>query len=68
MRRAAFGGGDPVADGPRGIVADVLLMAALEFGDPIEMFVLMKADNFSRQALRLSLRFHDSVSQWKSTS
>jgi hypothetical protein len=68
VRGAAFGSGDPVTDSPRGIVADVLLMAALEFGDPIEMFVLMEADDFSRRALRLSLRFHDSVSQWKSTS
>jgi hypothetical protein len=39
-------------------MSDVLLMPALKLGDPIQVFILVKTDNFSRQTLRLALRFH----------
>jgi hypothetical protein len=40
-------------------VADVLLMAALEFGDPIAVFVHVKADDLARRTCRWRAhRFH----------
>lgn len=42
MRTAALFGRDPFARGPRGIVAHVLVMAALELRDPMLFFVLME--------------------------
>jgi hypothetical protein len=38
---------DPGAIGPGRIVADVLVVAALEFGDPIIVLVLMKPYDFA---------------------
>ena len=45
--QAAFGGDDPRAVGPRRIVADVLVVAAFQFGYPIAVLVLMKPDDFA---------------------
>ena len=47
---AALRGGDPFAVEPGRVVADVLLMAAFEFGDPVKVFVLVKADDFARDS------------------
>jgi hypothetical protein len=38
---------DPRTVGPGRIVADVLVVAALQFGDPILVLVLMKSDDFA---------------------
>lgn len=48
--------GYPVASGPRGIVADVLLMAAFEVGDPVEGLVGVKPHDLARDSRRF--RFH----------
>ncbi len=45
---ASLRSGDPVATGPGRIVADMLLMAAFEVGNPVEAVVLMKADDSTR--------------------
>jgi hypothetical protein len=44
---AALRSDDPGAGGPRRIVADVLVVAALQFGYPVIVFVLMKPDDFA---------------------
>ena len=49
---AALQAGDPRAVGPGWIVADVLLVAAFEFGDPVFVFILVEADDFAGE------RFH----------
>lgn len=41
----SFLSGHPCADEPRWIVADVLVVAAFEMGDPVLLFVLMKSDD-----------------------
>ena len=46
---------------PGRIVSDVLLMPALKFGDPIQIFIQMKTNNFPRLTLKLSLGFHDEL-------
>ena len=48
MFTAAFGGGDPCAIGPRRVVANVLLVTAFEFGDPVVVLILVEADDFAR--------------------
>jgi hypothetical protein len=58
VRLPTFGSGNPVAMGPRRIVANVLLMAAFEIGDPIANFISMKADNFSWVTFGFVLRLH----------
>jgi len=40
-------GGYPVMVGVRGIVANVLLMAALKLGDPIAVGIHVKTDDFA---------------------
>jgi hypothetical protein len=42
-------------------MSDVLLMPALKFGDPIQIFIQMKTNNFPRLTLKLSLGFHDEL-------
>jgi hypothetical protein len=37
---------------PRRIVANLLLMPAFKVGNPVEAFILMKSDNFARDAGR----------------
>ena len=44
---AAFGGGDPGADAPGRIVADVLGVAAVQVGDPVAAVVLVEGDDFT---------------------
>jgi hypothetical protein len=44
---AAFGGGNPFADSPRWVVADVLGVSAVEVGDPVELLVLVERDDFA---------------------
>jgi hypothetical protein len=58
MRLPAFGGRDPVADRPRGIMPDMLRVATFQIGNPIQVLILMKADDFSGQTLALALRLH----------
>lgn len=41
---------DPISIHPRGIVADVLLMAAFEFGYPVVVLVLVVADDSAADA------------------
>jgi hypothetical protein len=41
---------------PGRIVADVLLMAALQFGDPVAVFIHVKTDDFAQDPDRL--RWH----------
>ena len=53
---------DPMSVSPRWVLADVLLMAALKRGDPIQLFVHVKPDNFSRKTLKLSLWYHGLLS------
>ena len=38
--------GDPLADGPGGIVADVLIVSAGELGDPVPFFILVIANDW----------------------
>jgi len=47
---AAERSGYPMASGPRGIVADVQLMATFEVGDPVEGFVGVKPHDFTRDS------------------
>ena len=47
VRGAALGGEDPRTNGPWRIVAEVLIVAALEFGDPVAVFVLVKGNYFA---------------------
>jgi hypothetical protein len=49
---ATLRGGHPVMLGPGRIVADVLLMAALQLGDPIPVFIHMEADDFAQNSCR----------------
>ena len=50
-----------MALGPWRIMPDVLLMSAFEFRNPIQIFILVKSDNFSRPALGLALRLHNAL-------
>ena len=45
---AAFGGDNPGAVGEGGIVADVAGVAALEVGNPMLLFVLVKTYDFAK--------------------
>jgi hypothetical protein len=45
--QAPFGSDDPRAGSPGRIVAHVLVVAALQFGDPIIVLILMKPDDFA---------------------
>ena len=47
MRSTALLGYNPRADGPRGIVAHVLAVAALEIGDPIAGVVLVESHDLA---------------------
>ena len=58
VRAPTFGRGDPMTNGPWRIMSNMLLMPALKFSDPFQIFILVKTDNFSWQTLRLALRFH----------
>lgn len=49
LRCAAFGSDDPGAIHPGRVVPNVLLVTALELGDPVAEFVLVIADNASVQ-------------------
>ena len=40
---------DPMTVSPRWVLADVLLVAALKRGHPIQLFIQVKTDNFSRK-------------------
>ena len=42
---AAGRAGDPLADGPGGIVADVLIVSTGELGDPVPFFILVIAND-----------------------
>ena len=54
---ATLRGGDPSTIGPGRVVADVLLMAAFEFGYPVVVLILVEADDFSWDGERhLSIR------------
>jgi hypothetical protein len=44
---AALGGEEPGAKSPGRVVADVLGVAALEVGDPVEVGVLVEGDDFA---------------------
>ena len=44
---AAFRREDPGTSGPRRIVADVLVVAAVEFSDPVAVLVLVKGNDFA---------------------
>jgi hypothetical protein len=49
-----------VASGPRGIVADMLLVAAFKIGNPVEAFVQMKPDDLAGSSGNTWLhRFHE---------
>ena len=48
--QAALRRGHPVMVGVRRVVADMLLMAALEFGDPVAAVVHVKVDDLARGA------------------
>ena len=43
--RTAFGRDDPWTVGPRRIVTNVLVVSALELGNPMLLFVLVEADD-----------------------
>ena len=59
---AALRGGYPVMAGVRRVVANVLLMAALEVGDPVATLVHVKADNFFGDAGRRGCRrLHNAI-------
>lgn len=45
--RAAFGGDDPRAVHPRRVVANVLIVAALESSDPVVLLVLVKRNDLA---------------------
>jgi len=47
-----FGSGHPMLFRPGRIVSDILLVAAFEFGNPIQSLVQMKAHDFSRLTRR----------------
>jgi hypothetical protein len=51
--QAALGSDDPRAVCPGRIVADVLVMAAFQFGYPIGVVILMKADDFASNHVEL---------------
>jgi hypothetical protein len=53
MLAAALGSDDPGAAGPGRVMADVLSVAAFQFGDPIGVLVLMEPDDFARQHVEL---------------
>jgi len=40
---------------------DMLLMATLKVSDPIQVFVLVKSDNFSQLPFGLALRLHTAL-------
>lgn len=51
--------GHPVTGGIRRIVAYQLLMSALQIGNPLEVFIHMKTDNFAGSSGRSRLHgFH----------
>jgi hypothetical protein len=53
MAPASFRSDDPGAAGPGRVVADVLIVAALQFGYPIVVLVLMKPDDFASNHVEL---------------
>jgi hypothetical protein len=46
----------------------MLLMPTLKFGDPIQIFVQVKTDNFSGLTLKLALRLHGVLTFWPEDS
>jgi len=62
MRLSAFRRRDPVVCGPRRIVPDVLPMSTFKLSNPIQLLVLMKANDLSRLTFELALRLHASFS------
>jgi hypothetical protein len=54
---------------PRGVVPDVLLMPAFQFGNPIQLFIQMKVDDSSQRPRDFYFdRFHGCLSQWRDLS
>jgi hypothetical protein len=58
MRPPTLSGRDPMTNSPRRIMSYMLLMPTLKFSDPIQILILVEANDLSRQTLRLALRFH----------
>jgi len=63
MRLSTFGCRDPMVISPRRIVPDVPPMLAFKFSNPIQIFIQVKCNDFSRLTLRCSLRFHGAPSE-----
>ena len=59
MSLSAFGSRDPMAQGPWRVMPDMLLMSTFKFSNPIQILILMEANNFSWLDLKLSLRLHE---------
>jgi hypothetical protein len=53
MLGPSFGSRHPFAHDPRGVVADMLLVSALQLCNPVKTFILMKSHNFPRRSRRL---------------
>jgi len=62
VRLSAFRRRDPVVCGPRRIVPDVLPMSTFKLSNPIQLLILMKANDLSRLTFELALRLHASFS------
>jgi hypothetical protein len=63
VRFPAFGGRYPMWV-PRRVVSDELLVSAFKLGNPVQLFVLMEANDLSRLAFQLALRLHAMLSDW----
>ena len=57
-RLSAFDADDPWTDGPWRVVTRVLLVTAFKVSNPIEMLILVEANNFSGQTPGLWLCGH----------
>src|SRR6516164_2859598 len=55
----ALGGRDPMSFSPRRIMADMLLMPALQLSNPIRLLISVETSDFARLTLRWLMRIHD---------
>jgi hypothetical protein len=63
VRFSTFSRRYPVVRGPRRILSDMLLVPTLKLSNPVQLLILMKANDLSRLTFQLALRLHDVLSE-----
>ena len=58
VRLSTFSRRNPVVRDPRRVMPDMLSMSAFKLSNPVQIFILMKANDLSRLTFQLALWFH----------